>query len=63
MKVMRTLHMMSFRVNDTTITHIDIYTDEGEEKEIAIRIARKRLERKGYVITEIVTYKSKDGEI
>lgn len=62
MKLMKTMHMMSFRVNDTTIHHINIYTDQGDEKETAVRIARKRLERVGYVINELVCYKQKDVE-
>lgn len=63
MKLMKTMHMMGFRVNDTTIHHINIYTDQGEDEGFAIILARKRLERMGYVVNELVTYKSKDVEV
>lgn len=63
MKLMKTMHMMGFRVNDTTIHHINIYTDQGDDRGFAIRLARKRLEKMGYVVNELVTYRSKDIEV
>jgi hypothetical protein len=62
MKLMKTMHMMSFRVNDTTIHHINIYTVQGDKKEYAVRLARKRLDAVGYVVNELVCYKQKDVE-
>lgn len=63
MKLMKTMHQFSFRVNDTTIHHINIYTDQGECKEYAYDLAYKKLNRIGYTINELVTYRAKDIEV
>ena len=59
---MKTMHIMGFRVNDTTIHHIKIYTCVGDSKSYAINLARKKLEKIYNTVNELVTYKSKEVE-
>ena len=59
---MKTMHIMGWRVNDTTIHHINIYTATGDSKEYAISLAKRKLEKIYNSVNELVTYSSKTVE-
>lgn len=53
-------HTMAFRVNDTTITHITL--ESSATMCIVLRMARRRLEKQGYSVNELVWNKIEDAE-
>ena len=50
-------YKMSFRVNDTTITHINVNTIKPLTAKEAIKQAKTELERNGYTVNELVHFK------
>ena len=53
-------HTLAFRVNDTTITHITL--ESSATICIVVRMARRRLEKQGYTVNELVWNTIEDAE-
>ncbi len=53
-------HTLAFRVNDTTITHITITT--SAVMPTVLKMARRRLEKQGYTVNELVWNTIEDAE-
>lgn len=50
----------AFRVNDTTITHIELTRKSNTDVHKAYNAAKARLERKGYSVNEMVSIRIKE---
>ena len=54
-------HTLAFRVNDTSITHIEIISSANMPT--VLKMARHRLESKGYTVNELVWNKIEEYKV